>query len=56
MNSDEHCDERSDEHWVSEAVPSRIAQSWPWDSQIAGKKNNVIHLGFQPFLFICMDA
>ena len=29
---------RRDEHPVSEAVPSRMSQSWPWNSQIAVKK------------------
>ena len=28
---------RRDEHPVSEAVPSRMSQSWPWNSQIAVK-------------------
>ena len=28
----------SDQNWVSEAVPSIIAQSWLWGSQIAVKK------------------
>ena len=27
-----------DEHWVGEAVSLKMAQSWPWDSQIAVKK------------------
>ena len=31
-------EERSDLHQVSEAVSSRMTQSWPWDSQIAVKK------------------
>ena len=28
-----------DENWVSESVLSKMAQSWPWDSQIAVKRN-----------------
>ena len=37
------CIRRSDYHWVNEAVPSRMAQSWPWDSQIAVKKKKKIY-------------
>ena len=32
------CKKRSDWHRVSEAVPSIMAQSWPWGGQIAVKK------------------
>ena len=32
---------RSDQHRVSEAVPSIMARSWPWGSQIAVKKKNI---------------
>ena len=28
---------RSDQHWVSEAVSLRMAQSWLWDSQVVKK-------------------
>ena len=31
----------NDEHRVGEAVASKVAHSWPWDSQIADKKNNI---------------
>ena len=30
----------SDEHWVSEALPSTVAQIWLWGSQKADKKNH----------------
>ena len=31
---------KSDYHRVSEAVPLRMAQSWPWGSQMAARKKN----------------
>ena len=36
------CKKRSDWHRVSEAVPSIMAQSWPWGGQIAVKKKEAI--------------
>lgn len=36
------------EHWVSEAAPSPLTQSWSWDSQTEVKKN---HLGLHLTLF-----
>ena len=32
----------NDEHRVGEAVASKVAQSWPWDSQIADKKTTLL--------------
>ena len=31
--------QRSDYHWVSEAVHPIMAQNWPWESQVAVKKS-----------------
>ena len=32
-------DIRNDWHWMKEAVPSSMIQSWTWDRQVAKKKN-----------------
>ena len=30
-------------HWMKEAVPSRMAEGWPWGSQLADKKIDLFH-------------
>ena len=41
---------RSDEYWVSEAVFSRMVQSWLWDSQITAKKNQRLQSHCKTFI------
>ena len=40
--SGQNCRKCRDQHKVNEAVPSRMSQSLPWDSQIAVKKNSIL--------------
>ena len=41
---------RNDHHQVSEAVPLRMAKSWPWDSQIAVNKIYLVYFIIKKYI------
>ena len=48
MRFSRNCRKHFDKHWVSEAVPLGIAESWLWDNQITVTKSPAeCQLGFK---------